>query len=78
MAALFQTQEPEDGGLDGLTDGEEAVVLQQGSLARTEGGGDVAAFLFGEDDAVEGCVEGVVLRRAEVNIIVQKGWGGTH
>lgn len=61
MAALFQAQEPEDGRLHGLADSEEAVILEQGGFARAEGGGDVVAFGFGEDDAVEGCVEGVVL-----------------
>ena len=68
MAALFQAQEPEDGGLDRLADGEEAVVLEQRGFARAEGGGDVAAFGFGEDDAVEGRVEGVVLRHARMSI----------
>lgn len=61
VAALFQAQEPEDGGLDGLTDGEEAVVLEQGGFAGAEGGGDVVAFSFGKDDAIEGGVEGVIL-----------------
>lgn len=61
MAALFQAQEPKDGGFNRLADGEEAVVLKQGSFAQAESSGDVIAFSFSEDDAVEGCVEGVVL-----------------
>lgn len=52
MAALFQTDEPENGFFDCAADGEQAVVLQEGGFFGAERGGDVVAF-FGEDNAVE-------------------------
>ena len=56
MAALLEAQEPEDCCFDAVADGEEAVVLKQRGLARAKGSGDIVAFLFGKNDAVEGRV----------------------
>lgn len=61
MAAFLQTGEPEDARVDGLAHGEETVVLQEDGLLWTESLGDVFAFLFGEDDAFEAVVDGVVV-----------------
>lgn len=62
MAALFQADEPEYGFFDGFANGEEAVVLQEGGFFGGEARGDGVAFDFGENNAVEGGVESVVLR----------------
>ena len=56
MGALLEAQEPEDCCFDGVADGEEAVVLEQRGFARAKGSGDIVAFFFGKDDAVEGRV----------------------
>ena len=61
MAAFLERGEPEDAGVDGLGDGEEAVVLQEDGLFGTEGPRDVFAFFFREDDAFEAVVHGVVV-----------------
>ena len=61
MTALLEADEPEDCGFDGLAYGEETVVLEEGGFLVAEGAGDLFAFFIGEDDAVEGGVEDVVL-----------------
>lgn len=61
VAALFHAQEPEDGGLDGVADGEKAVVLEQDRLVVRQRGRDVLALFLGEHDAVEGLVDDVVV-----------------
>lgn len=61
MTAFLQTDEPEDALFDRLSDGQETVVLEEGGFLGSEGFGDVLAFFFGEDDAVELFVDHVVL-----------------
>jgi hypothetical protein len=59
--ALFKADEPKDGGLDGATDGEEAVVLEDDGLAAAERLDDGLALVALEHDAVEVVVHGQVV-----------------
>ena len=42
------------------------MVLQQRGFLGAEGGGDILAFFFGEDDAVELAVDDVVLNNINI------------
>lgn len=61
MAALLETDEPEDCRFNCLAYGQKTVVLEENGFCVAEDVGDLFAFFFGEDYAVEGGVEGVVL-----------------
>lgn len=61
MAGLVEADEPEGGGVDGLGDGEQAVVLQDDGLAVAEGLRDALPFLAVQHDAAEVVVDRVRL-----------------
>lgn len=62
LAAAVHGDEPEDGLLDGATDGQQTVVLQERGFLVAEGSSDFLALLLGDNDAVERVIEDVVLR----------------
>jgi hypothetical protein len=57
MTTLFQTNEPEDGRLDGLPAGQETMVLKQCGFLGAEGFGNSIALVCCEDNALEGVVD---------------------
>lgn len=61
MAALLQTDEPENGGFDGLSNCEETVVLEQSCLLIPKCFSNMFPFCFSEDDTVELLVDDVIL-----------------
>jgi len=61
MAALLQTDEPEDGLLDRATNRQQAMVLEQSCFLAAEALCNVLTLFGGQDDAVERFVENVVL-----------------
>ena len=64
MAAFLKRHEPKHSFLNRATHGKQAVVDQQGGLFIADAVGNVYAFLGRENDAVEGLVQDMVLRRA--------------
>lgn len=69
MAALLHAQEPEDGLLDGLADGQQTMVDEKGGFLVAEAFRDVVALFLNEDDAVEGFVKYVVLEHSWVSLL---------
>lgn len=76
MAALLHTEKPEDGGLDGLTDSQQPMVLEKSSFLVSKTSCNVFALLLGEDNAIEGRVEDVILHKipsANAFLVEQNG-----
>lgn len=61
VAASFQRDEPENGGLNRRSYRQEPVILQQGRFFVAKAGGNILALFLGEDNPVERFVQDVVL-----------------
>lgn len=56
LTAFLQTNEPKHSSFHRLSDGQQAMVLQQCRLLTPEARRDVLALLLGQDDAVEALI----------------------
>lgn len=61
LTALFETDEPKNGGLDGSANGQQAMVLEERSLLVTQARCDISALFFCQDNSVEALIEHVIL-----------------
>ena len=61
MAALLQTDEPENCGLDRVADSEKTVILEESRFAVSEGFGNLLTINLGKYNAVELVVQDMIL-----------------